>query len=152
MKHIIWLLSLFLLSNSSFLLSQATSTVVLTTKGPSKFQTISTLPILNSPIESDAILPLPIYKLPESFEKKYIIRVHQSDTAIFQKFTRDFTVGLHYHRGFDHKGYDYFLPVAFNKEEQAASYLSQLKGSIFGQAIIVKNTPKNVKCNCFSRF
>ena len=151
MKHIIWLLSLFIFSNPN-LQSQAPSKVVLTTKGPAVMQATTVLPSPVSTLQRNAILPIPIYKLPESFDKKYLIRVFQSDIAIFQKFIKDLPVGIYYHRGFDHKGYDYFLPVAFNKEDQAKSYLTQLKGPLYKKAVVVKNIPKNVKCNCFSRF
>lgn len=151
MKHIIWLLSLFIYSPTTFLFAQSPSAVVLVSKGIKHQPSVAALPIAKSPIKSEAYLPLPIPKVPASFDKKYLIRVHQSDTAIFQKFM-EASFGLKYHRGFDHKGYDYFLPIAFTKEKDAKSYLAQLKGPIFSQAVVVKKVPRSVKCNCFSRF
>lgn len=152
MKHIIWLLSLFIFSNLHTLSAQNPTSVVLVSKGPKVSPVLSRLPIAKSLVVRHAMLPLPIYKLPVSFDKKYIIRVHQSDTAIFQKFIPNLSIGLLYHRGFDHKGYDYFLPLAFHKEKDAESYLAQLKDPVFNQAVVVKKVPKNVSCNCFKRF
>ncbi len=154
MKHIfLWLLSLFIITSPLLLFAQKPSAVVLLTAKRSTSQyPISALPIPDFSLEHAALLPLPIYKLPKSYTKKYIIRVHQSDTAIFQKFIKALPTSLYYRRGVDHKGYDYFLPLAFDKKDQAETYLAQLTNPLYKQAVIVKNIPKNQKCNCFKRF
>ncbi len=153
MKHLIWLLFLFTFFLTSSLFAQIPSTVALVSKEKANPQVVAALPIASSFSNDGSYLPMPILKLPESFDKKYLIRVHQSEKPLFKKFLKDdLPIGLKYHRGFDHKGYDYFLPVAFDKEHDAVAFLAQLKDPIFSQAVVVKNVPRNVWCNCINRF
>ena len=98
------------------------------------------------------MLPIPIAKLPDSFDKKFLIRVHQSDKFLYRKFIPNLPIGLRYHRGVDHKGYDYFLPLAFDKEATAKAFMARLPYDFLDQMVVVKNIPKNIKCNCSSRF
>ncbi len=151
MKHINWLPLFFIFFTAFSLSAQSASKVVLVSKGISEYHPVKSLPIDKQYIRASGIPKLPIHKAPDSFEKHYLIRVHQSDERIFHQFLPSPTAAVLYSRGVDHKGYDYFLSMPFEKKEQAELFLQHLKGSAYSQAIVVKKLPKKVKCNCFSR-
>lgn len=152
MKHIIWLPFIFSFFSSGILSAQNVSKVILVSKGAIDNSQLTALPFSDSFLEDTSIPQLPIRKVPESFAKKYLVRVHQSDKRIDNQFLPDIPAGVIRNRGTDHKGYDYFLPLKFDKKDQAEWFLTQLKGNVYHQAVVVKKLPRYVKCNCSSRF
>jgi len=152
MKHIIWLPFIFSFFSGCILSAQNVTKVVLVSKGGFENTPLVFLPSSDSFLEDISVPQLPIRKVPDSFAKKYLVRVYQSDERIDNQFLPDIPAGVIRNRGTDHKGYDYFLPLKFDKKDQAEWFLTQLKGNVYHQAVVVKKLPRYVKCNCSSRF
>ena len=104
------------------------------------------------PLTSLRTPQLPIYKAPNHFLKQYVIRVAQTDKRRFRLEQGDPVIGLYYARGKEHAGFDYFLPIAFEKENTAIQYLDGMSAEMRAKAVVVKLLAKKAKCHCFGKF
>jgi len=120
------------------------------TKMSYEYSKLSAKPI--KPLISISTTYMPIVRVPEHFLKHYLIRVDQTDNRRFLQDKNDPMIGLYFSRGIEHDGYEYYLPVAFSKEEQALNYLQKMDSKFSAQAVVVKHALRKAKCHCFGKF
>ena len=119
----------------------------------SRTREFSKLPILpfTYQLKKETIPSLPLLRIPQTYFKRYVIRVLQLDhRSLAQNLFIDSYVFSA--KSKDHDGYDYYLPVAFDKKEWGEDFVARLPRSLKDKAVLVKLEPNGVKCNCFSKF
>jgi len=109
------------------------------------------LPILPFTLETKPKPNLPLLRVPQSYYKQYVIRVLQLDHRSLEQnlFIENYVFSA---KSKDHDGYDYYLPMAFEKKDWGEASIAKLPKYLRDKAVLVKLEPNDVKCNCFSKF
>lgn len=144
-------LLLFALSLSDRLIAQDTSTVLSITN-PTSIGEAKTLAIPSQLLATNAKVVLPMFRVPESFYKQYMIRVLQLEDRSLKQLSDSPFGYLYSAKSADHDGYDYYLPVGFKKREWMEAFMSRLPANLSRSAVVVKMEPKMAKCHCFGKF
>ena len=97
-------------------------------------------------------LSLPIYRVPVSMYKKYMIRVKQTEERLLRQVVDQDSYKMYSAKSAEHDGYDYYLSAAFQRKENAEFFMKSLPANLSVKAILVRMEPHKLKCNCFGKF